>query len=128
MSKVDFTGVSTGYDAVPEDEYQAAFTSYRIENAKASGQPMVVLEFAVTEGEYAGRKFWQNHSLQPQALFALKGTMLALGCDEETLEGPLELEDELDDLIGSDVRLEVGQNEYEGKMRNRIEKIKAISI
>lgn len=118
-TKVNLAGVSDSFEPVPEGIYEGALTGFKVAEAKSSpGQQYVSLEFTLAEGEFAGRKIWKNHSLQAQALWALKRTLLDLGADSEELEQDFDLEELLDTLKGDSVQLEVGQRTYEGKIQN----------
>lgn len=123
MTKVDWADVES-FEALPEGTYNVVFESFEVtEQSKASGKPFVNLTFIITDGDHTNRKLWRNHSLQPQALWALKQSMVRLGSSPDTLTGEMEIEEALARLQGNPCRLVVGQREYEGVMRNEIKEI-----
>ena len=127
MAKVDFTGVGDNFEPIPAGTYDAVFTSYKNHTSK-NDAPYVSLEFTVNDSEYAGRKAWQNHSFQPQTLWALKRTAKALGAGDEELTGEMDTDDLLNGLIGNDCRLDLEVREYQGRFNNGIAAIKAVGL
>lgn len=119
---VDLTGVSTEIEALPIGYMLAQVSACERQLAQSSGKPTVRWEYTITEPEeFAGKKAFHNTSLQPQALWNFKRTLIALGYD------PDELEEEIvfvpDDVIGMDCVLQIGNEPYEGIMRTRVERV-----
>lgn len=113
---VDFTGVESGGGAaIPEDDYLFEVEEVTQE-VSSSDNPYLKFVFKVDEGTYKGRKVYHNCSLQPQALFNLRGVLEALGF--EVPEGVMELDPA--DLIGEKCGGAVAHEKYEGKDRARI--------
>lgn len=143
--KTDFTGVdSGGFDALPAGQYPVTVTNGELKesgpNAKNPGAEYVSWELTVDEGhENAGRKFWLITSLLPQALFGLKGLLLATGkWTEEELNAAggfsWSIEDDVDDegnevigVVGSQVIAKVIQRVYEGEKTNAVKGVKSAS-
>lgn len=125
---VNFTDVETSdFDVLPSGSYQARITDGEIResgpNAKNPGSQYINWEFTISEGEFEGRKQWTNTSLLPQALFGLKGLLKATGqFDDDEIEG--EMNFEIDDVIGSEVTIVVGQKMYDGEKRNEVKRVK----
>jgi hypothetical protein len=111
---VNLEGVKTTLELVPDGVYPARFTKRTFGQSKTKN-PKVDLEFIFDpeagEGA-AGRKAFVTCSLQTQALFKIKKTLIEMGADPESLEGPIDLEKELDDLIGASATIRVGHHEY----------------
>jgi len=101
--KIDMEGVSAGgLEPLPAGVYDAVVAAVKYHpSSQSSGQPYVEFEFTLPD--HAGRKQWRNYSLQPQALWALKQTLVRLGV--EVPDGELELEPS--DLIGLPCRLQI---------------------
>lgn len=124
--RINFEGVSTSFEPVPTDTYDCVFTKGTIvAESKTSGKPYVQMEYTIEDGDYSGRKFWVNRSLQPQALFAIKRDLLCLGAPESVLEGEVDLEEVLDSVEGSSARLKVRESTYEGKPTNEVMEVLA---
>jgi hypothetical protein len=92
--RIDMEGVSTsGFEPIESGDYPAtvAKTTYAAKS-RSSGKPKIDFEFKlVTEDpKLAKRRFWRSYSLMPDALWALKGTLVALGV--EVPDGELEYE------------------------------------
>lgn len=67
--RLDFTGVEgqKAFEPLPAGKYNVEVTDFREskagENAKNPGAPIVAWEFTVTDGEYEGRKIWDNMAI-----------------------------------------------------------------
>lgn len=112
---LDLSGVEVSRKAIPEGTYAVVVNKAELTKSR-EGNNMIKLEFEVTEGPHKGAKLFENCSLQPQALFKLKGVMLALGMDIPN--GSFDLD--TNDLVGLNCEVEVGHETYEGKKRARI--------
>lgn len=124
--KIDFTGVSSNFEPIPAGRYTAVLTGFKINDSKSTaGEKVCVLEYTVSDPEYSGRKAWSQRSLQPQALWMLKKDMIALGADGEELSGPIDLEEELENLKGNDVELVLSIREFEGRTNNQVDSVSA---
>jgi hypothetical protein len=93
-------------DPLPSGKYHVKVTDGELkeagENAKNPGSEYISWEFTVQDGEYEDRKVWSNTSLLPQARFALKGLLEAVGQDAGG-----EVAFDIDDLIGEDLIVQV---------------------
>lgn len=113
---VDFTGVETGGSGsrVKPGEYIAEVTSVT-EEESSEGNPYLKWEMKITEGKYKGARLFHNTSLQPQALWNLRGLLEAM-----QIEVPdSEMELDLDEYAGQTVGVVVEQETYQGKNQAR---------
>lgn len=120
---INLTGVSTDeFAAVPEGRYKVSVFTAEMRTGKDSGKPYLNWEFRIQEPtEFAGRRLWHITSLQENALFNLKGLLLALGVPEEKLKGDFDLEPS--DYYGQELVLQIKHQEYQGQPRARVSKM-----
>jgi hypothetical protein len=115
--KVDFTGVEAGGGFnIPDGQYVLAVTGVTQKKGAESGNPYLSWEFKVDSGKYKNRKIWDNTSLQPQALWKLRGLLECMGLDVE--DGEFEID--LGDLEGELVGAEIVNEKYEGKDKPKV--------
>ena len=112
---VDLSGVETSRRAIPEGQYVVSVNDASIETSSKNNE-YIKFEFEVIEGPHKGAKLFHNCSLQPQALFNLKGVLEALGFTIPTKAFDLDLSE----LLGLECEVEVGHETYEGKKKARI--------
>lgn len=110
--KVDFTGVEAGGRALPDGYYRAKCKEVSQEIGESSKQPYIKWVWGIQGGGQA----FDNISLQPQALFKLKGLLEAMGVDVP--DGTAELD--LAEYVGFEVGLEIVNEEYQGKKRPKV--------
>lgn len=111
---VDFSDTETQV-ALEEGDYLLEVDESEVKESK-EGNDYISLKFKVAEGDFEGKTVYHNCSLQPQALFNLRGVLEALGF--EVPQGVMELDPA--DLIGEQCGATVGMETYEGKPRPRI--------
>jgi hypothetical protein len=120
--RVDFTGVSTGFEAIPAGKYHVKVTNGEMKesgpSSKNPGAQYVAWELTVQSGDFTGRKLFLNTSLLPKALFGLKGLLAAVGHIDKEDQG--EIDFEIEDVVGSDCVARVGVRKYEGEDRNDV--------
>jgi len=121
--KLDFTDADTksGFEPLEPALYRAHVSKVEPRKGKTSGKPYLSVEFELPDED--NRKLWQNFSLQPQSLWALKAFMVTLGFDPDDMGGEFELEEE--EIVGNECCLNVGPPE-EGRKNNVIESIVSI--
>lgn len=124
MTKVDFTGVSAGFEPVEPGQYPIIFTAGTVKDSKATpGAKYIGAELTVSdEDEAKGRKFFLNWSLQPKALWRMKQDAVTFGIEPETLEGEVDIDELLEELQGREAVAEVSVEEYtanDGKTKQR---------
>jgi transcription antitermination factor NusG len=113
---VDFEGVeSGGGGAVPEGNYLVEVDEVTKETSENSGADYLAFIFKVKDGGFKGKKLFHNCSLQPQALFNLRGVLEALGF--EVPDGPMDLD--ITDLVGETCGVATIIEKYEGKDKAR---------
>lgn len=112
---VDFTGVETQV-SLPEQDFLLEVEEVEQKTSDNSGADYLSFTFKIVDGKFAGKKLWHNCSLQPQALFNLRGVLEALGM--EIPAGPMELDPA--DLIGLQCGGAVQNETYEGKNKSRV--------
>lgn len=112
---LDFSGVETQAN-LPEQDFVLEVDEVELKTSNNSGENYLSFTFKVAEGKYAGKKVWHNCSLQPQALFNLRGVLEALGL--EVPQGPLELDPA--DLIGMQCGGAIQNEMFEGKKKARV--------
>ncbi len=74
---------------------------------KSSGKPYLLWHLRVTDGPYKGGMVFNNTSLQPHALFALRNTLVALGL--KVPKSMMELD--TDHLIGMTMGISVEKDD-----------------
>ena len=137
MTKVDFTGVQTGFTPVPAGQYPVIFAKGEIKDSKSTpGAKVVNAELTITDegGEEAsGRKLFLNWSLQPKALFRIKGDAVAFGVDPDDLEGEVDIDELLEVLKGREAIADVIIEKYTAndgreKERNSVTGIRGVQV
>jgi len=121
--KIDFTGVETReFEPLPVGRHLARVSNCTyVQESARSGEPSVAWEFTVEGGEFDGRKGFLNTSLQPQAKWATKRVLVALGVPEEDLQGEIEFEPA--DMEGRECVIVIGHEVYEGEKRQRVRRV-----
>jgi hypothetical protein len=104
---IDFS--NTGMEPVADGTYAATVSKMELKQSKA-GNPMIKVEFTLSDEPYEGRKLFDNLSLLQNSLWATKRSLLRMGGDKETLSGRMTretLQELCGSLIGNDVMLKV---------------------
>lgn len=135
--KIDFSEVESGFEPLPEGEYEAVIERIEVRESKSSDNDYLNWEFRVTEDDYEDRRVWGLRSLSPKALGFLKDWLVDLGVIEEDDEVELEWADDVDitptegplltspELHGMACTIVVTNEVYEGRERNRVNTIRA---
>jgi Protein of unknown function (DUF669) len=118
MVHVDFTGVEAGGGGrlLPEEQFKFEVEEVTQETSEDSGKDYLSFKLKVADGEYEGTAAYDNMSLQPQALWKLRGFMEAAGMPTE--DGPMEIDPE--EFTGMIVMGDVIHEDYKGKAKHRI--------
>lgn len=112
---VDFSDTET-QKLITEGDYQVEVVEVEQGTSQAD-QPKLDFQFHIVEDEeFNGKKLYHTCSLQPQALFNLRGLLEALGM--EVPQGTMELDPA--DLIGLQCGVHVFHEVYEGKTKAKI--------
>jgi Protein of unknown function (DUF669) len=114
---VDFTGVKSGGATIPDGRYAAKIIAAEQKEGKESGEPYMELTWEVTSKKCNGREVrFDNYSLQPQALWRLKGLLEAL--EVEVPDGEMDID--FDEIIADETEciIEVtGQDSPDGERK-----------
>lgn len=118
MIKVDFTGVSLeGGKLLPEGPIQLELDEIEEMEGEESGKPYLQFKWKVSDGgDDQGVVAYDNMSLQPQALWKLRGCLEAMGVATE--EGTMDIDPE--ELIGLNVIGDIIHEPYKGKNKHRV--------
>ena len=112
---VDMKGVDVR-KILPEDDYLVKVEEVTEEVGETSGKPYLLWKLKVAEGEYEGTTLYHKTSLQPHALFNLKGTLIALGVSVPNSVLNLDL----NKMEGLEMGVSVEKGTYDGKPKNEI--------
>jgi len=118
--KLDFTGVES-FERAPEGKHNCKIVSADVKQSQG-GNDMIVVAFEVIKGEGKGARVYENYPLVDTALWKLKGLLQAIGMKAD---GKVQLD--LDKLIGKICVVNVIHEEYEGKIRARVESVSKIT-
>jgi hypothetical protein len=114
---VDFTGVKSGGATIPDGRYAAKIIAVEQKEGKESGEPYLELTWEVTSKKCNGREVkFDNYSLQPQALWRLKGLLEAM--EIEVPDGEQDID--FDEIISDETEciIEVtGQDSPDGERK-----------
>jgi len=111
---VDFSDTET-QAALEEGDYLLTVDDVEKKQSDNSGADYLSITFKVAEGTFEGKKVYHNCSLQPQALFNLRGVLEALGFEVPT--GVMELDPA--DMIGETCGAAIAHETYQGKTKAR---------
>ena len=111
---VNMKGVDTKRQVLPEDDYPVAVSEMSIEKGEKGEYYKWIFE--VTEGKHEGAKLYYNTSLVPEALFNLKGLIVALGF--EVPDDEMEIDPK--EYIGAEMMAVVMHERYNGKLQSKI--------
>ncbi len=111
---VDFSNTES-QQTVDEGDYLVEVEDVEKKESENSGEPYLALTLKIVEGDFKGSKLYHNCSLQPQALFNLRGVLEALGFDVPS--GVMELDPA--DMIGEKCGVSVAHESYKGKTKAR---------
>ena len=114
--KVDLTGVEN-FQRCSEGIHTVKIATAEAKQSQG-GNDMIVVAFEVTKGADKGSRVYENFPLIDTALWKLKGLLQAIGMKAD---GKVSVD--LDKLIGKVCNINVIHEEYEGKLRARVESI-----
>jgi hypothetical protein len=144
---LNLAGADTkGFDAIPAGTYDAAVQEMKMieikgeEGALPKGTPGFNVQFRINGGDFDNRRVFTNYWIAPEKVSGKKyenkskmdGMLVrfftALGFDEAEVTGG-SFEPDLEDLIGTECRVVVGQKpKYggaEGELDNEVRGVKA---
>lgn len=115
--KVDFSDTES-QGVIDEGDVGLEVVEVEQKTSDNSGGDYLALEFKIISGlddQFNGRKVYHNCSLQPQALFNLRGVLEALGF--EVPQGVMDLDPA--DMIGETCGASLAHEVYQGKTKAR---------
>lgn len=113
---VDFSGVeSGGRTRVPEDDYHVKVDSVKQQESKAGNQ-MLVWDFEITKGKFAGKKLRDRTVLTKESLWKLKQVLEAMGVTVPSKKVALNLTK----YVGKELGVTVVDDEYEGRINSKV--------
>lgn len=118
---LDFTGVES-FNRASEGEHVCKVSSADVKQSQG-GNDMIVVAFEVTKGDDKGARVYENYPLVDNALWKLKGLLQAIGMKAD---GKVSLD--LDKLVGKVLTVIVKHEEYDGKIRARVDEVKKFSV
>lgn len=114
---VSFKGVDASRrQTLPEDQYPVRVAEAEMDES-STGNDMLKVTYEVTEGEHEGAKLYDNFSFSKGALWKLAQMLIAAGYEDVEDE---DLDLDLDELIDSELTVEVAHEKYEGKNRAKV--------
>lgn len=119
--KVDFSQAKD-FEVLPVGSYPIVVAETEIRNSNSSQFQYINWTLEVETGEHAGRKLWLTSSLNPKATWSLKLVLRALGETSPDLDKD-EFDIDPDDYLGRRAIANVTQEEYNGRMQNRVESL-----
>lgn len=123
---IDFGSVEDSFSPIEPGTYPVIVEQVEMRMGKTSNQPYLNWEFTVTEGEFEGRKLWYTTSLQPNALFNLKGLLSTLGVLEDQMSIDIDEGSNLmmyPEVSGIAAQAVVVADVYNGKPTSRVDAI-----
>lgn len=114
--KLDFTGVES-FQRAAEGIHTVKIATAEVKQSQG-GNDMITVAFEVTKGADKGARVYDNFVLTDTALWKLKGLLQAIGMKAD---GKVQLD--TDKLVGKVCQINVQHEEYEGKLRARVESI-----
>lgn len=120
---LDFTNVSSGFEVLPEGNYEATVAKVEVRTSKAGDSQYLNFEWDVVDEETGkARKIWDIASLKPQALWKLKQIMEAFGMNTA---GQIDLDPEA--FVGQQAILTIEIDTYEGKEKNVVKEVRGFN-
>ena len=119
---VDMTDVETR-TLIPEGDYKVRVNEVTEEVGEDSGKPYLNWTLEVVGGEHDGKTLYHTTSLQPQALFNLKSTLISMGLPvpEKTIDI------DLDKLVDGEFGVSVYHDVYDGKKKSKVQEVFPLS-
>jgi len=116
---LDLENVQSDFALIPIGAYPCIVEDAKQKRGMESGEKFVAWRFKIVSGDFAGRILFHNTSLQPQAMFAIKRVLAALGEDVKTDKYRLNLPS----LIGKQCLVTTSHQNYRGQVREKVESV-----
>lgn len=115
----DLANVASEFEALPEGQYLSKIVSAELTKA-STGKDMIKVTWEVVDGEYEGRKLFDNIVITPGAEFKMKQYAVLAGIESGAAI-------DTQDFIDAEGLVTIIQKEFEGEIRNNIKKVQASS-
>jgi len=111
-----FNEVEAGFEPVPVGRYTVLVSNAEIRAKKGgtAGEKFINWQLTILAPSHEGRIVWLMTSLKTEALWNLKSFLAAAGAKMDDTGFATE------DVVGLKLDVNVEQDEYEGRIRNRI--------
>lgn len=106
------------FETVPKGVYGVTVESCEYGPSQSSGQPMWSLQLVINEGQYEGRKLFDNLSFSPKALPFTKKKLAIIA--PELLNGPFNAEEQAGQIEGRMFKVRTKMAKYDGEDVSRI--------
>ena len=113
--ELNFDGVETT-SRVPDGDYLVRVANASLEDTKDGDSQYIRFGLSIIDGTHTGKNLRHTNSLKPNALFALRNTLEALGYPIPA--GSFDLD--LDEITGLEMAVAVENEEYNGKDQSRV--------
>lgn len=115
------------FEKIPKGIYDAEVDEVTYGKSNSSGAPMFTFSFRIDGGEFEGRKLPYYTSFSPKALSGTKTALSRL--DANMFSGVFKPQEvaESGALLQKKLRIKVGEQEYNGEIRSKIDYILAPS-
>lgn len=113
--KLDFTDVQSGFELMPEGDYEVAVFDLE-EKTSSNGNPMIVAKLKVADGKFKGRQLFHNIVIMKQTMFKVKEFLTA--CGVIVPEGEVDVD--FMQCLGRKLIAGVGHEKYQGKDKERV--------
>lgn len=114
---ISMEGVEAGGKIIPDGKYLAEVESGEVKEGEESGKPYIEWKYKIVKGKQKGGVVFDNTSLQPQALFRLRGLLECVGF-EFPEEGKFKFDPS--DIVGEQLTIDVVNDEFEGRERPKV--------
>lgn len=121
--RINLKGVSVNgnFETLPAGTYTVQLTDYGTKTAKDSGNEYVHCEFEITDGEFAGRKIWDNIVFTPTALWKFKAFAIATGFGNVDDPDGIETDDIFQNAMNEPVMVKVVIDKFTNKSGSKQE-------
>lgn len=126
---IDFSAGGS-FDVLPEGQYEATIDEIRYRDARAEGKfPQLAVVMTIAEGEFTGRKAFQNLSLSPAAMWRMANFFNLFGLEEQGADG-LDYDEDTKlvtepDLSGEPVRIKIKHRMWQGEVQADVTVVEA---
>jgi len=121
---VDFSGADEyQFPDIPTGTYHGVIDSWEQRDSQSSEYPYIAVKVQIDVGEFSGQSLILRLSTSPKASWKIKGTFKALGFDVSGLGETLDIEEYLNSLPGTPVRIIIKTQQYQGNLRPYVDQL-----